>query len=1306
MTCDHEAEGHHEHHVPEFRRMVCEVGEDLLFKFDLVRTPVYGEGFIQGSQGPIPVAHRSYTGKADVYQYVDEVEHPVHVDSSQDVHVHFARDNLEGVFSGFAQGGTDVWHFSPAKHEGGPHEDVWMHRQTEREYKHHDGEYRPVPNAAKKMARKLLQLEKFDNCWPGMGEHYKELSMGILCDKGFKENVINVIKGLSAATTAAQEAGLVDYVEDVIAATNVLYRRQMDWTIRVPADKILGFSNVAGYTGEDWDEAPPSRGQKCTAAANSGMSAGDRLNRLRAWRFSQRQNDMGLWHLLTDCHPPSGTVGIAYIGVICEQEYGVGLSNLRSRIEDTWGTFAHEVGHNIGSGHSFDNGQGSTGGIMDYGDGYYPAGNPRPSGAIIQFNPLRRSAICTEVTNSQTLAVGSYVQQNGGVCWSTVRNNEAYYQWDYLGDVSDIPCTLNCGEYSYRSQVPTCRKYNIDNTIQIVSDSECQTAGEALSNEYLVFTSQCKGLPSCTISIGINGECGNSILEPGQYCEAPPSGDTCCETTSPNVCNLWKTTPECVAKNYIVDASFVNTNGELWVFAGTMYSVFPSWDASVPKAGYPKDIADLAGLGQISSDDFTSRMRAAMSVGDNQAYLFARNQMVKISLEGDGSILTGYPKTIEQAFNLDANRDDIYKFEDCLQQGSAFGVNAAINVGGGKAWLICEGITLEFTIGSETGSQKVVYTNEVLYIADTWRQIGTYDSMIRAAAMNPATGRVRLYYGEYNVVWWIGGNVIEEQMTLNPPLGDGASAITGCLDQIDKCVECHVNGQCVECEEGYYTTGDQCISLHIMAYLDFEDGSANQEDYISNWPEIKTAIESRYETDTWGSSSSKAAGLIPTDVLQLQRRAGDPTDEWKLKFYYKPASLETQRLLTLRRSVGINQNTQAFTVDLGTNPSTGGTSNEVTIYGETVTLSTTIGWVIGQWHKVTIQFNKQEVSITVDSETRDVAMANQGGIADPAVVFSDWWIGEDSVTEGTTIPGINGAIDDITVELLYGPLTNIPNLATTVIVFVFAYGIVGILIITMKHLMLHCKDYLSCNAGPDMYKEKLLQQPAQRTMRGGTVQRAVGGSTQLDIISEEGEGTTNTTTQSRTKPPRRGPPTFMQPPLRGGPPPPPRSLTSPRRNTLRKLASGRKKKGPGAKKKSKKKGLPKKKTGGLPKKKSGGLPKKKSGGLPKKAKKNSYTSTDRAGSKLPARPWEKKKSKTPPRVPGKLNKDQVKRMNSKPRFSGLGGSSPGSSPSAPPPPFGAVAAPPPPPGGKGARPPPPGRKGRRPPPPRAPVHEI
>jgi len=83
-----------------------------------------------------------------------------------------------------------------------------------------------------------------------------------------------------------------------------------------------------------------------------------------------------------------GTVGLAWIGTLCQQGMG-GVDMLNNG----WRTFAHELGHNFGARHSFENGQGTTGGIMDYGTPAQTNFNGIP-----QFNThFRKAEVCSKL---------------------------------------------------------------------------------------------------------------------------------------------------------------------------------------------------------------------------------------------------------------------------------------------------------------------------------------------------------------------------------------------------------------------------------------------------------------------------------------------------------------------------------------------------------------------------------------------------------------------------------------------------------------------------------------------------------------------------------------------------------------------------------------------------------------------------------------------------------------------------------------------------------------------------------------------
>jgi len=91
-----------------------------------------------------------------------------------------------------------------------------------------------------------------------------------------------------------------------------------------------------------------------------------------------------VWQLFTGCrHRGGDPLGVALIGSACTQKSkpddpwyinsNKAVNYLRpsnpTSAESNWQTFAHELGHQLGAGHSFEEGTGNTGGIMDYGDG-------------------------------------------------------------------------------------------------------------------------------------------------------------------------------------------------------------------------------------------------------------------------------------------------------------------------------------------------------------------------------------------------------------------------------------------------------------------------------------------------------------------------------------------------------------------------------------------------------------------------------------------------------------------------------------------------------------------------------------------------------------------------------------------------------------------------------------------------------------------------------------------------------------------------------------------------------------------------
>lgn len=149
-----------------------------------------------------------------------------------------------------------------------------------------------------------------------------------------------------------QGATLQILLENALAEASFIYEMQLNIRLRLGYLKIyqseLGAPNYA-----------------------TGCPAGDQLMDLKLDQLTDDGPNYpfeGVMHLFTGCGDNSGTVGVSWTGALCDEYgYNTGVSQIHDY--STWLTFAHELGHNFGAQHTFQEGIGKTGGIMDYGDG-------------------------------------------------------------------------------------------------------------------------------------------------------------------------------------------------------------------------------------------------------------------------------------------------------------------------------------------------------------------------------------------------------------------------------------------------------------------------------------------------------------------------------------------------------------------------------------------------------------------------------------------------------------------------------------------------------------------------------------------------------------------------------------------------------------------------------------------------------------------------------------------------------------------------------------------------------------------------
>eukprot|EP00403_Amphidinium_massartii_P020083 CAMPEP_0178413428 /NCGR_PEP_ID=MMETSP0689_2-20121128/22522_1 /TAXON_ID=160604 /ORGANISM="Amphidinium massartii, Strain CS-259" /LENGTH=428 /DNA_ID=CAMNT_0020034699 /DNA_START=86 /DNA_END=1368 /DNA_ORIENTATION=+ len=114
--------------------------------------------------------------------------------------------------------------------------------------------------------------------------------------------------------------------------------------------------------------------------------------------FDENKENVISLQAFTGCGNGYGWVGVAWLGTTCNiyngpggvGRYNYGLNQMNTA--SAWLIFAHELGHNLDADHAFDEGQGQTGGIMDYNVGGIHEG-------VVQFNVYyTKTELCNTFT--------------------------------------------------------------------------------------------------------------------------------------------------------------------------------------------------------------------------------------------------------------------------------------------------------------------------------------------------------------------------------------------------------------------------------------------------------------------------------------------------------------------------------------------------------------------------------------------------------------------------------------------------------------------------------------------------------------------------------------------------------------------------------------------------------------------------------------------------------------------------------------------------------------------------------------------